>query len=65
MSQCCILEVRQMSDTRKLTHNSRITVRVSAEIKRRATEAARRQGMSLSEAVRGFLRELAKEIEPE
>ena len=50
-----------MSDTRERIHDSRITIRVNDEIKRRATEAARRQGMSLSEAIRAFLRELATE----
>jgi len=48
-----------MSDTRKLTHDDRVTIRVDAEVKRRATQAARRQGMSLSEAIRAFLRDLA------
>jgi antitoxin component of RelBE/YafQ-DinJ toxin-antitoxin module len=50
-----------MSDGRQLTHDEKVTVRVSADVKRRATEAARRQGMSLSEAIRAFLRDLAKE----
>ncbi len=50
-----------MSHTRKLTHNASITVRVSQDVKRRAEEAAQRQGMSLSEAIRAFLRELARE----
>jgi len=50
-----------MSDTRERTHDSRVTIRVSADVKRRATKAARRQGMSLSEAIRAFLRDLAKE----
>ena len=49
-----------MSDARKLTHDTRITIRISADVKRRATEAARREGMSLSEAIRAFLRDLAK-----
>lgn len=52
-----------MPDTRQLTHDDKITVRVSAEVKRRATEAARGEGMSLSEAVRAFLRKLAREAE--
>jgi antitoxin component of RelBE/YafQ-DinJ toxin-antitoxin module len=50
-----------MSDTRKLTHDDKVAIRVNAEVKRRAIEAARRQGMSLSEAIRAFLRDLAKE----
>jgi antitoxin component of RelBE/YafQ-DinJ toxin-antitoxin module len=50
-----------MSDTRRLTHDDRVTIRVDAEVKRRAAKAARRQGMSLSEAIRQFLRGLAEE----
>jgi antitoxin component of RelBE/YafQ-DinJ toxin-antitoxin module len=50
-----------MSDIRPLVHNDRLTIRVDAEVKRRAIEAARCQGMSLSEAIRAFLRDLAKE----
>ncbi len=50
-----------MSDTRKVTHDDRVRVRVDAEVKRRAIEGTRRQGMSLSEAIRAFLRDLAKE----
>lgn len=50
-----------MSDIRERVHDSRITIRVSEDIKRRATAAARRQGMNLSEAIRGFLRQLAGE----
>lgn len=50
-----------MSGTRERIHDKKVSLRINAEIKRRATEAARRQGMSLSEAIRAFLRDLAKE----
>lgn len=50
-----------MTDERTKIHDARITLRVSEDIGHRATEAARRQGMSLSEAIRQFLRELAEE----
>lgn len=60
---CCILYGGQMSDARPRMHDEKVSVRVSAELKHRATEAARRQGMSLSEAIRAFLRELARETE--
>jgi len=50
-----------MSDTRRLIHDQKVTIRVDADVKRRAIEGARRQGMSLSEAIRAFLRDLAKE----
>jgi antitoxin component of RelBE/YafQ-DinJ toxin-antitoxin module len=50
-----------MKEPRTGVHNANVNIRVSEEIKRLATEAARRQGMNLSEAVRQFLRELAKQ----
>lgn len=53
-----------MSDTRRLIHDQKVTIRVDAEVKRRAIEAAQRQGMSLSEAMRQFLRELAAGAPP-
>ena len=44
-------------------HDGRISVRVTEDLKRRAAQAARREGMSLSEAIRQSLRELARESE--
>jgi len=46
-----------------IIHDARISIRLSQDIKRRATETARREGMSLSEAIRQFLRELAKQTD--
>lgn len=47
--------------TPKKVHDATLTIRVKRELIDRAREEAHRQGMSLSEAVRQYLRELAEE----
>jgi hypothetical protein len=51
------------TDKQPVILDARISVRVSKEAKRRATEAARRKGMGLSELVRLFLTDLANGAE--
>jgi antitoxin component of RelBE/YafQ-DinJ toxin-antitoxin module len=50
-----------MTNKRPVIQDARISLRVSDDMKGRAREAARREGMSLSEAIRQSLRELAKQ----
>ncbi len=52
-----------MTDKKPSVHGDTITIRVNPKLKRRAAEAAYRQGMTLSEAIRQFLRELAKQAD--
>lgn len=42
-------------------HDATLTIRVKRDLVEKARDAAHNQGMSLSEAIRAFLRDLAKE----
>lgn len=53
-------KVHTMKRTSKV-HDATLTIRVKRDLVEKARDAAHKQGMSLSEAIRAFLRDLAKE----